>query len=272
MTEGVASKPPEVANIITILNELWGDTSLVKLLHHFEDIFFAGVIILLLVSAAYISTRKRSLIPGKYQNIMELIVETFDNFVSGILGSHGRSFTPFIGTLFIYIFFMNMLGLIPGMKSPSSNLNTTLALAIVVFLYVQYTGVRQLGILGYLDHLMGNPRDIVGFLFIPLMFPLHVMGELIKPVSLSLRLFGNILGEDALIAAFLTFGIVALSFIKSPVGIPLQLPFMLLAILTGTVQALVFSLLTTIYLFTMLPHDTHHAHVAGEEEKRKEGI
>jgi F-type H+-transporting ATPase subunit a len=104
------------------------------------------------------------------------------------------------------------------------------------------------------------------------MFPLHVMGELIKPVSLSLRLFGNILGEDALIAAFLTFGIVALSFIKSPVGTPLQLPFMLLAILTGTVQALVFSLLTTIYLFTMLPHDTHHAHAAGEEEKRKEGI
>ncbi|MEK6577166.1 MAG: F0F1 ATP synthase subunit A [Nitrospirota bacterium] len=254
MTEGVASKPPEVANIITILNELWGDTSLVKLLHHFEDIFFAGIIIILLVSAAYLSTRKRSLIPGKYQNLMELIVETFDNFVSGILGSHGRRFTPFIGTLFLYIFFMNMLGLIPGMKSPSSNLNTTLALAIIVFLYVQYTGIKGLGIFGYIDHLMGRPRDIIGFLFIPLMFPLHIMGELIKPVSLSLRLFGNIMGEDALIAAFLAFGIVALSFIKSPVGIPLQLPFMLLAILTGTVQALVFSLLTTIYLFMMLPH------------------
>lgn len=257
MTEEVASKPPEASNIITILNELWGDNSLIKVLHHFEDIFFAGIIIIILVSAAYLSTKRKALIPGKYQNLMELIVETFDNFVSGILGQYGRKFTPFIGTLFLYIFFMNMLGLIPGMKSPSSNLNTTLALAIVVFLYVQYTGVRQLGILGYLDHLMGNPRDIIGFLFIPLMFPLHVMGELIKPVSLSLRLFGNIMGEDALIAAFLLFGVLALSFIHSPVGLPLQIPFMLLAILTGAVQALVFSLLTTIYLFMMLPHHEH---------------
>lgn len=269
MTEEISSKPPEVANIISMLNEAWGDVSLIKLLHHYEDIFFAGIIIIILVSAAYLSSKKRGMIPGKYQNLLELIVETFDNFVCGILGPDGRKFTPFIGTLFIYIFFMNMLGLIPGMKSPSSNLNTTLALAIIVFTYVQYTGIRQLGLLGYFDHLLGNPRDMIGFLFIPLMLPLHIMGELIKPVSLSLRLFGNIMGEDALIAAFLTFGIVALSFIKSPVGLPLQVPFMLLAILTGTVQALVFSLLTTIYLFTMLPH---HEHEVGIEGKRKEGI
>lgn len=269
MTEGSSGRPPEVANIITILNEIWGDTSIIKLLHHFEDIFFAGVIIIILVSAAYISTKRNALIPGRYQNLLELIVESLDNFVCGIIGPDGRRFTPFIGTLFLYIFFMNLFGLLPGMKSPSSNLNTTLALAIVVFLYVQYTGISKLGILAYLDHLLGSPRDIIGFLFIPLMFPLHVMGELIKPVSLSLRLFGNILGEDSLIAAFLAFGIIALSFIKSPIGLPLQIPFMLLAILTGIVQALVFSLLTTIYLFTMLPH---HEHEVGTEGKGKEGI
>lgn len=266
MAEGNSTNP-EAANIITLLNEIWGEAAIIKFLHHFEDIFFAGIIIIILVAVAYFSQKKRGLIPGRLQNSLELTVEGLDNFVCGIIGPEGRKFTPFIGTLFLYIFFLNMLGLIPGMKSPSSNLNTTLALAIIVFLYVQYTGIRQLGILGYLDHLMGSPRDVIGFLFIPFMFPLHVMGELIKPVSLSLRLFGNILGEDALIAAFLTFGIVALSFIKSPVGLPLQIPFMLLAILTGTIQALVFSLLTTIYLFMMLPH-----HEEREEEKRKEGI
>ena len=144
------------------------------------------------------------------------------------------------------------------MKSPTSNLNTTAALAVTVFFYVQWTGLRENGIIGYIDHLMGNPRDLVGWIMVPLNFPLHILEEFIKPISLALRLFGNILGEDSLIAAFIGLGIAALAFAHLPFGLPLQFPFMLLALLTGTIQAVVFSLLSTIYISLMLPHEEHH--------------
>ena len=92
--------------------------------------------------------------------------------------------------------------------------------------------------------------------------PIHpgevLLEEFIKPMSLSLRLFGNVFGEDVLIGAFVTMGIMALSFMGSPIGIPLQIPFMLLAIITGTIQALVFTLLSTVYLSLMMPHEEHH--------------
>jgi len=252
-----AATTPEVANLITLLKSLFEDSSLVSFLHHWENPFFSGIIIIGLVIFARIATRERAMIPGKLQNFVEYCIESLDNLAHGVLGHYGRHYTPFIGTLFIYIFVMNMSGLVPGLKSPSSSLNTTVGLAVIVFLYVQYTGIKRLSIAGYIDHLLGRPRDIVGFLFIPLMLPLHIVEEFMKPLSLSLRLFGNILGEDALIAAFVTLGIVALSSIGSPVGIPFQVPFMLLAIITGTVQSLVFTLLSTVYIALMLPHEEH---------------
>ena len=253
-----AATTPEVANLITLLKSLFEDSSLVSFLHHWENPFFSGIIIVGLVIFARIATRERAMIPGKLQNFVEYCLESLDNLAHGVLGHYGRHYTPFIGTLFIYIFVMNMSGLVPFMKSPSSSINTTVGLAVTVFLYVQYTGVRRLGIIGYVDHLLGRPRDVMGFLFIPMMFPLHVLEEFIKPMSLSLRLFGNILGEDALIGAFVMLGIAALHFFGSPVGLPIQTPFMLLAIITGTIQALVFTMLTTIYIASMLPHEEEH--------------
>jgi len=186
-----------------------------------------------------------------------MIVETLDSFVSGVLGKHGRQFTPFLGTLFVYILLMNFLGLFPVMKSPTSSINTTVALAICVFLYVQYTGIRRLGIVGYLDHLCGQPRDLVAIIMVPLMLPLHIMEELAKPLSLSLRLFGNVTGEDVLIAIFVGLGVASLGFLHLPIGLPLQVPFIFLALLTSTIQALVFTLLSTVYFSMMLPHEEH---------------
>ena len=141
------------------------------------------------------------------------------------------------------------------MKSPSSSLNTTVALAICVFLYVQFTGIKNLGIIGYLNHLAGNPRDFITWALVPINLPIHIIGELAKPMSLSLRLFGNITGEDILIAVFVSLGVMALSFLNLPVGLPLQVPFIFLALLTGTIQALVFTLLSTIYFLLMFPHE-----------------
>ena len=94
----------------------------------------------------------------------------------------------------------------------------------------------------------------------PLMFVIHIIGELAKPLSLSLRLFGNITGEDILIFIFVGLGVGMLSFSHLPIGVPLQVPFYFLALLTGFIQALVFMLLSTIYFAMMLPHDEEEHH------------
>jgi len=246
---------PELPNFITLLYSKYGEIAFVHFLHVWENVVFSLIIILILGLLAYFSSRRKAFHPGKLQNFTEMAVEGLDNFICGILGPMGRKFTPFLGTLFIYILCMNFLGLIPGMKSPSSSLNTTVALAICVFLYVQFTGIKNLGLLGYIDHLAGNPRDFITWVLVPINLPIHIIGELAKPLSLSLRLFGNITGEDILIAVFVGLGVMAFSFVNLPVGLPLQVPFIFLALLTGTIQALVFTLLSTIYFLLMLPHE-----------------
>lgn len=246
---------PELPNFVTLLYSQYGKTAFVHFLHVWENVVFSLIIILILGLLSYFSSRRRTLQPGKLQNFMEMAVESLDNFIYGILGPKGRKFTPFLGTLFIYILCMNFLGLIPGMKSPSSSLNTTVALALCVFLYVQFTGIKNLGFLGYIDHLAGNPRNFITWVLVPINLPIHIIGELAKPLSLSLRLFGNITGEDILIAVFVGLGVMALSFLNFPLGLPLQVPFIFLALLTGTIQALVFTLLSTIYFLLMLPHE-----------------
>jgi F-type H+-transporting ATPase subunit a len=257
-----AEGAPELPNIITLLSHRLHDVPFIAFLHHWENVLFAFTVAVGLSVLSYASTRRKSLMPGKLQNFMEMIVEGLDNFVAGILGSEGRRFTPFLGTLFIYIWCMNMAGLIPGLMSPTggkNGINITASLAICVFFYVQYVGIRKQGILGYIDHLMGNPRSVIQWVLVPLNLPIHIIGELAKPLSLSLRLFGNITGEDVLLAAFVGLGIAATAFLHSPVGLPLHVPFIFLALLTGTIQALVFTLLSTVYFSMMLMehHDEH---------------
>jgi len=249
---------PELPNFITLLYDKYGKVAFVKFLHHWENIIFSLLIVLIISVVAYLASRRSTLIPGRLQNLVEMAVEGLDNFICGILGPKGRRFTPFLGTLFVYILCMNFFGLVPGMKSPSSSLNTTVALAICVFLYAQYTGIKSFGFLGYLSHLAGEPKDVVGWVMVPLNLPIHIMEELIKPLSLSMRLFGNIFGEDILIAVFVGLGVASLSFLHLPIGLPFQVPFIFLALLTGTIQALVFTLLSTIYFFLMMPHEEEH--------------
>ena len=265
MNEPMVSAVPESANFITLLNKYFGHTTWAGFLHHWENLVFSLLIVLILSVIAFLATRKQELIPTGLQNFLEAVIEYLDNFIGSMLGKEGRRYLPFVGTLFIYIFAMNLSGLIPGMKSPTSSLNTTVGLAACVFIYVQFIGMKRLGFLGYLDHMAGNPRmpkekGSFKFFLLGLMIPIHILlffihiiGELVKPLSLSLRLFGNITGEDALLALFVTLGISALAFFKSPVGIPLQVPAMFLALVLGTVQAVVFSLLSTIYIAMMLP-------------------
>ncbi len=256
----------EVANAITLMTEKWHGTPWAHFLHRWENVIFSWFIALVLIAVALLGTRKRHLVPTPFQNFLEGVVETLENFILEVLGPRGKKFVPFVGTLFLYILFQNLSGIIPGLKASTSSLNTTVALAVTVFFYVQWTGIRENGILGYFDHLMGNPRDFIGWILVPLNLPLHILEEFIKPLSLSLRLFGNILGEDALIASFVALGILAGAFMHLPVGLPIQLPFMMLACITGTIQALVFALLCTIYISLMLPHEDHPHHQEPNKE------
>lgn len=249
----------ELANWITLLNDYFHEVPFVHFLHQWENIIFSLTAGFFLIVVSFFATRKKTLIPGPLQNALEYAVESLENLVTGIIGPRGRAYVPFIGTLFLYILTQNFMGFVPGMKAPTSSLNTTAALAVCVFFYVQGIALKENGVIGYIDHLMGSPRDIVGWIMVPLNLPLHILEEFIKPLSLSLRLFGNILGEDSIIAAFVGLGILSLSFIHSPIGLPFQFLIFPLCILLGTIQALVFSLLTTIYISLILPSSTHEA-------------
>ena len=249
----------ELANWITLLTEKSHGAPWVDFLHHWENVVFSWTVALGIALVAFLGTRKKAEIPGPFQNFLEGTVEGLQTFVTDVLGEKGKKHVPFLGTLFLYILCQNLIGVVPGMKSPTSSLNTTAALAVTVFFYVQWTSLRENGLWGYFDHLMGSPRDLVGWMMVPLNLPLHILEEFIRPLSLSLRLFGNILGEDSLIAAFVGLGIAALAFFHLPFGIPLQFPFLLLALLTGTIQAVVFSLLSTIYIsLVSASHDEGH--------------
>lgn len=211
------------------------------------------IVIAILVAFGWSATRKMAAIPRRWQqNMGEWIAEIFVNFTRGVIGPGGEKYAPFIGTLFFFIYLSNIIGLVPGLHSPSANLSTNLALGVIVFLYVQYLGIRNNGLLGYLGHFAG-PMPAVA----PLLFVIEVISELVKPLTLAMRLFGNIFGEDTVIVAFAALGVAVLP--AFPI-IPLQFPILLLAMMTTFVQSLVFTLLATIYISLM----SHHVEPHGE--------
>jgi len=241
-----------------------GNENLVHFLHTFENtIFFSLFVILPVCLWAFLTYRKvmhgrdseeRKKVPkGFSQNFWELVVSGLSSYTQdGLgLGKRGLSYVPFIGSLFLFILLNNLLGMVPLMKSSTSSLNITLGLAVIVFLTAQIHGIRALGVGGWLKHLAGvEEGSVLEYCLMPLMFPLHVVGEIIKPISLSLRLFGNIFGEDILLAVFVGLGAVAF--------LPLQTPFYFLALLTSFIQTMVFTLLACSYIQTFSHiHDDH---------------
>jgi F-type H+-transporting ATPase subunit a len=254
---------PELPNFITFLRAAYAgkeQPAWLRFLHTWENVVFSLIAAGLLILVFGLGARPKRMVPRGLQNLAEALLGGLHDFFLGILGPEGRKYVPFVGTLFLYIVTMNWMGLLPFMKAPTSSLNTTLALSLCVFVYVQYIGISKNGLGGYLYHFAGQPKDAIGWGTAILLFPLEVMGELIKPVSLAARLFGNILSEDILLAVLVGLGVVVLSAMNSPIGLPLQLPFLVLSTLFGLIQGLVFSLLASIYIVMMLPHDDHGHH------------
>ena len=258
------SGPAGFTNVIELLAGANPHAGWARFLEHYEVLVFSLVIALILLAVAFAASRNPQLVPSGLQNGVEMAVEGLSNFFTGILGEkHGPRFVPFLGTLFLYILSMNLFGLIPFMHSPTASLNVTVALALTVFVYVQFIGFKELGPLGWFDHMLGSPRDVTSWVLTPIMLPIHVLGELAKPISLSCRLFGNIFGEDMLLVAFASLGVTMLPFRALPFGIPMHALFFPLALLGSVLQAMVFTVLSSIYILLMLPHEHHDEHGHG---------
>jgi F-type H+-transporting ATPase subunit a len=252
-----AEAPVELPNLITVLEHIFPKSAWMHFLVQWENVFFSAIVFLIIGFIALRGARKKSLVPEGVQNFCEAIVEGVSNFVTGILGERGRKHIPLLGTLFIYILLMNWSGLIPLMKSSTASWSTTIALALIVTVYVQYVGISEQGLGHYLKHMAGNPANIFGVLLVPLMLVINMTIEFMAvPLSLSLRLFANISSEDKLIFKFAELNILFK-------GLPflLQLFANVLAITFSFVQAFVFTLLSTVYISLILPHEEHQENV-----------
>lgn len=238
-----------------------------------ENHVFFGLAAIILIAIFWFGTapirsnrRQAMKQPSRIQALIEMIVGGFDEFCKGVLGEqNGRFYMPFIATLFSVILINNFMGLIPIMRAPTSSLVITFSLALCSFIVVQSTAWIRLGPLTYVHHLMGSPKDAIGWLLSPLFLILECISDFVaKPMSLALRLMGNILGKDILLGAFLGMGIALTGLVSKSlgdvIGVPLTIPFYFLGILLSTIQALVFSLLTMIYIMMVLPHDHDHDH------------
>ena len=208
----------------------------------FTTIFIAAV--LFLVSLTVFTSIKKSsnpLIPSKklsFQNFFELVIQAAVNIMKDIIGRHAEKYFPLIGSLFIFILFCNLLGLIPGFLPPTSNLYTNAACAIIVFLYYNYQGFKEHGI-KYLKHFAGPLIYLA-----PLMFVIEVISHLFRPFSLMVRLYGNISGDHAVLAIF--SGLV-------PLVVPVV--FLVLGLMVALIQAFVFATLSTVYIGLAVSHE-----------------
>ncbi len=249
----------EVTSWVQLLARATAPSAFSDFLTQWEKVIFSAILVALISFLAIFVSKGLKLIPDRRQTFAEILIGGLDEVVCGIISAKGRKYTPFLGSLFIYIFVSNMFGLIPLQNSIMAFITTTAPIAVFVFLYVQWTGIKENGILGYLYHLCGSPKDIVSWCLVVLMLPLHILGEFIKPVSLSFRLYGNIMAGHVLLAVFMMLGVQMLAPLHIPAGVPLHFPFLFLEMLVGTIQAFVFTLLSTVYIAMMLPHE-HEEH------------
>jgi len=194
-------------------------------------VVYTWLVIALLLVLSKLATSAIKLVPGGMQNFMEVVVDGVENMVVETMGEHGRSFVPLIATLAIFILVSNLIGLIPGFFPPTANINTTAACAVIVFLSTHVVGIKHHGF-HYLKHFLGPIWWLA-----PIMFFIEVIGHLSRPVSLTLRLFGNMNGHELVLMIF--FGL-------APFLVPL--PMMLMGVLVSFIQAFVFMLLAMIYI------------------------
>ena len=214
------------------------------------------IFLTLLLTAFCLFVRSRLSVenPGKLQIVLEDALTGLFGMLDDIVGPKGRRYLPLVGTLGILIWACNLSGMVPGLMAPTSNYNVTLGCAITVFVYYHFQGIKEQGIGAYLKHFAAPPGAPVWIA--PIMLPIELISHFSRVLSLSLRLFGNVFGEELVILI-----------LASIIPFIVPLPMMLLGLLTSTLQAAIFVMLTMIYLGGAVQseghgdeHDAEHTH------------
>ena len=173
------------------------------------------------------------------RGIMEMLTEMMSGLAEMVIGEHGKHYVPFFTSVFFFIVFNNLVGMIPGMTPATENINTTFGFGILMFLFYNFQGVKENGIVAYLKHFMGP----VIFLA-PLMFVIEIVSHLVRPFSLGLRLANVMMGDHTVLSVFLDL---------VPIGVPI--PFYMMGLFVCFVQAFVFTLLSMVYVAFAIAHD-----------------
>ena len=185
-------------------------------------------IMLVITAIAWFSTRRLVMLPGFLQTTVEGIVAAIDEAISAVAPEHGRQIMPFIASLWLFLIIANLVGLIPGLHSPTRDLSVTSALAVLVFFSVHWFGIKTLGLKNYLHHYL-TPS--------PILLPFHIISEFTRTLALAIRLFGNMMSlEMAAMLILLVAGFLA------------PIPILMLHIIEALVQAYIFGMLALIYL------------------------
>ena len=235
-----------------------------------DHVTYTWVVMAILAVAAFVASRHVALVPRGLQNFFEVVLEQFQQLIDDVIGPEGRPFLPLIATLGLFILLGNLLGLVPGMNGPTTNLNTTAACALVVFFSYHYIGVRKHGALTYLQHFMGP----VPLALKPLMFVIEIISHLARPLSLTLRLFGNMFGGHILLAIIFFLmgldGLIGWALSGNPLGavvggigglvmMVFTVGFLYpLKILVSFLQAFIFVMLTMLYISGAIEEAEHH--------------
>ncbi|MEW6067888.1 MAG: F0F1 ATP synthase subunit A [Nitrospirota bacterium] len=201
-----------------------------------HNVSHAILVSIILIVAALVIRQSLRLVPKGFQNFMEMIIELILKLVDETIGHKwSRTLFPFICTIFIFILVCNLMGLIPGFTAATANVNTNAAMAVPVFILYHYFGIKVHGV-KYINHFLGPIRSLAGLPLMILMFFVEIIGHFVRPLTLTVRLFGNMTGKHILL---LVLGII------SPWVIPSVI--LGLGVLVSVVQALVFTLLSICY-------------------------
>ncbi|MFV0480609.1 MAG: F0F1 ATP synthase subunit A [Campylobacteraceae bacterium] len=213
--------------------ELFVFTGLISHNHTFVIVSQIVIVVFIILVLAKLATKSMQLVPRGTQNVMEAFMGGVLSVAGGVVGDDiARKYFPLAATIALFIFVSNMIGIIPGFEAPSSNINFTLPLALMVFFFYNFKGIQENGFLKYMKHFMG-PNLIMA----PLMFPIEIISNCSRVISLSFRLFGNVKGDDMFLAVMLFL---------APWLVPV-LPFFILLVF-GILQAFIFMILTYVYI------------------------
>jgi F-type H+-transporting ATPase subunit a len=240
-----------------------------------DHVTYTWLVMIVLTVLAFAASRNLALVPRGVQNVMEVVLEQIQQLIDDVMGPEGRRYLPLIATLGLFILVGNLLSLVPGMAGPTTNLNTTAACALVVFFAYHWIGIKAQGFVHYAKHFMGPVPALA-----PLMIPIELISHLARPLSLTLRLFGNMTGGHILLAIiFFLMGLDGLigwalsgsvaGAIVGGIGGIVMIAFTVgflfpLKILVSFLQAFIFIMLTMLYIAGAIEEaEDHSGHAAG---------